>query len=439
MKFWIKYIKPHLRYFILGPSVILIEVIGEVLMPKYLAMIINNATSKTPIYSVGIALFASLTGLMMMAGGVGGAYFGTKASVKCAADIRKDMYKKIQTFSYADIDKFNTGSLITRLTNDITQVQNFISILLRVCVRAPGMLIGSIIMAIFLRPSLSWILLVSIPFLGFSISFVILKGMPRFTKMQGKIDNLNNTVQENVTNVRVVKSFVRENYETKKFKVSNQDYKKSEIDAMKIMILLNPIMSLCMNLSTILILWFGSKMVLSDTNAMPIGDLSAFIAYCNQILSALMMVTMAFVMSSRSIASGKRIKEVLIQESTISDDIAQYKDIKVLKGNVEFKNVSFRYYKNSEEAVLNSVSLTIKSGSTVGIIGSTGSGKTTLVSMIDRLYDPDEGAVLVDGVNVKDYSLENLREGIGMVLQKNVLFSGTIEENLRWGNQNATF
>ncbi len=438
IKTWGKYIKPYIPYFILGPLCMIIEVIGEVLMPKYLAMVINNAAAGGPWYSVGVMGMMILTALLMMAGGVGGSYFGAKASVYFASDLRRDIYAKVQTFSFSNIDKFSTGSLVTRLTNDVTQMQNFIATLLRMCLRSPGILIGALIMAITLRPKLSLVLAVSIPMLVISILVIVLKGFPRFGKMQGKVDGLNNTVQENVTNVRVVKSFVREERETEKFKAANTDLKETGMSAMKIMIFLSPVMTLFMNLTVIAILWFGGKMVLQDENAMLPGDLSAFITYCTQILQSLMMVTMMLVMSSRAMASAKRIREVLYEEPDIDDQNALCKDEKVEKGSVEFNNVTFRYYKNSEDAVLSDINMKIAAGSTVGIIGSTGSGKTTLVSLIARLYDADEGEVLVDGINVREYSLKNLRDGVGMVLQKNVLFSGTIAENLRWGDENAT-
>ncbi|MDY0387102.1 MAG: ABC transporter ATP-binding protein [Methanolobus sp.] len=438
MIFWRKYIDPYWKYFVLGPLCIVVEVIGEVLMPKYLAIIINNASRHTPVYSINIMLLMVITAILMMAGGVGGAYFGAKASVNFAADIRVDIYKKVQSFSFANIDKFSTGSLITRLTNDVTQMQNFINILLRMSLRAPGMMIGSLIMVIILRPSLSLVFAVSIPFMIIFVAFIIAQGLPRFSKMQKKIDNLNNTVQENITNSRVVKSFVREKYEVEKFAKVNDELKQSGLSAMTVMILLSPVINLVLNFTIVAVLWYGGGMVLAEKNSMPIGDLSAFISYCNQILMSLMMLTMVIVMSSRSIASSNRIKEVLNEDTDIHDIHAKYKDKKVETGTIEFKDVSFRYYKNSQEKVLDNINLNIDKGTTVGIIGPTGSGKTTLVSMITRLYDPDEGQVLVDGIDVKDYSLANLRNGIGMVLQQNILFSGTIEENLRWGNENAT-
>ena len=416
----------------------IVEVIGEVLMPKMLSLVINAGADGTLTVnrSIWVALGMIGIALFMMAGGVGGAYFGAKASVNFAADLRADMFKKVQSYSFSNIDKFNTGSLVTRLTNDVTQLQNFCNMLLRMALRAPGMMIGALIMAIAIKPSLSVVFAVSIPLLLLSVLGLIRMGFSRFTLMQTKIDGLNSTVQENVTNMRVVKSFVREDHEVDKFHKSNADLKSAGMSAMKIVIFIQPVMTVFMNLTTLAVIWFGGKLVVS--NGMVIGDLSAFITYVTQILSSLMMITMLLMVASRAIASAKRISEVLDEKIDLTDDNAAAKDMLITKGDIEFRNVSFRYFKSSEDKVLNNISLKIKAGSTVGIIGGTGCGKTTLVSMIPRLYDVDEGAVLIDGTDVRDYSLYNLREGVGMVLQKNVLFTGSIEDNLRWGDQDAT-
>ncbi len=417
----------------------IVEVLGEVLMPMFLGMIINSAAegTLTPAKSLAAAGLMILTAIFMMVGGVGGAYFGAKASVNYANDIRRDVYEKVQKFSFANIDKFSTGSLVTRLTNDITQVQNFVNMLLRMCLRSPGMLIGALIMAISLRPSLSVVFIITIPLMLISISFVIGNAFPRFTKVQEKVDKLNSTVQESVSNIRVVKSFVREDFENEKFRTANGDLKKTGLSAYKIMILTGPVMTLFMNVTIAAVVWIGSKLVLGDTQMLP-GDLSQFLSYVNQILMSLMMLTMMFMFTSRAMASTKRIGEVLDEKIDITDDNCSLPEKTITKGDIEFRNISFRYFKNSEDSVLDNINLKIKAGSIVGIIGSTGCGKTTLVSLIPRLYDADEGEVLIDGINVKDYSLYNLREGVGMVLQKNVLFSGTIEDNLRWGDENAT-
>ncbi|MBQ7365408.1 MAG: ABC transporter ATP-binding protein, partial [Clostridia bacterium] len=438
MNRWMKYIRPYLPYFIIGPLCMIVEVIGEVVMPKLLSIVINRAyLGKLSIASsLGVMLLMILCALLMMAGGVGGAYFGAKASVNFAADLREDVYRKVQTYSFANIDKFSTGSLVTRLTNDVTQLQNFVNMLLRMALRSPGMLIAALIMAISMQPSISLVLAVSIPLLFITIFSIIGTGFRRFRAMQTKVDALNSTVQESVTNVRVVKSFVREDYEVEKFEGANRSLKDASFSAMKLMIVLSPIMTLVMNFTVLAVIWFGGDIVLSGD--MLIGDLSAFINYVTQILSSLMMVTMLFMFSARALASASRIREVLDETVDLTDLGAAYPDQRVEHGAVEFRGVSFRYYKNSEEKVLDSISLSIPAGATVGIIGSTGCGKTSLVSLIPRLYDCDEGEVLVDGINVRDYSLRHLRDGVGMVLQKNTLFSGSIAENLRWGDPNAS-
>ncbi len=444
MKKWFKYVKPYLLYFILGPLCMIIEVIGEVLMPLYLAEVINGAVYKTLTTEASLWAMAKMIGtsLLMMIGGVGGSYFGAKASVNFAADLRNDLFAKVQKYSFANIDRFSTGSLVTRLTNDVSQMQMFINMMLRMMLRSPGMLIGGVIMAIRLSPSLSVVMAVTIPLLLAAMAFIIARGMPRFSKMQTKIDALNSTVQENITNVRVVKSFVREEHEVDKFGRANRDLKDAGMSAMKNMIFMQPVQTFFMYVTTGLVIWFGSQLVINNYDAgissFSVGELSSFINYVSQILFSLMMVTFMLMFSSRALASAKRISEVLDEKLDITDTPNVDADAVIERGEIEFKNVSFRYYKNSAEPVLENIDLTIAAGSTVGIIGSTGCGKTTLVSLIPRLYDADEGEILIDGRSVKEYSLYNLREGVGMVLQKNVLFSGTIEENLRWGGENAT-
>ena len=443
MKKWLKYVKPYTLYFILGPLCMIAEVIGEVLMPTYLAKVITAGVSGdlTVLKSFGVMGMMIITALLMMLGGLGGSYFGAKASVNFATDVRNDMFSKVQKFSFSNIDKFSTGSLVTRLTNDVSQVQMMVNMGLRMMLRAPGMLIGALIMAVYMSPSLSIVFAVTIPLMILSIIFIIIRGMKLFAKRQRDIDNINSTVQENITNVRVVKSFVREEHETQKFGKANKELKDSGMDAMKNMIYMQPVQTFFMYVTTVLVAWFGSKLVIANVgipDSFDVGSLSAFITYVGQILHSLTMVTMMLMFSSRAIASGKRILEVLDEEIDITDKEDLDPDAKIQRGEIEFKNVTFRYYKNSEEPVLDNISFKIEAGKTVGIIGSTGCGKTTLVSMIPRLYDSDMGDILIDGRSVREYSLHHLRENVGMVLQKNLLFSGTIEENLRWGNQNAT-
>ena len=408
---WSKYIKPYKAFFILGPLCMIVEVIGELVMPRLLGIVINGAKDSTLTVgtSLGIMGLMILTAVIMMAGGIGGAYFASKASVSFAADLREDGYRRIQQFSFANIDKFSTGSLVTRLTNDITQVQNMINMGLRMALRAPGMMIGALIMAIILNPPLSVVFAISVPAMLIVVGGIILTGFPRFGRVQKKVDGLNSAVQENVTNVRVVKSFVREDFETEKFHEANANLKAAGISASKVMIFMSPVMTLFMNGTVIAVVLLGGPMVLDEASDFMIGDLSAFLTYVTQILSSLVMVTFMLMFSSRALASAKRIREVMEEPLDLTDDAATRKDLTVQRGDITFKNVSFRYYKNSEEKVLNNINLEIAAGSTVGIIGSTGCGKTTLVSMIPRLYDCDEGEVLVDGVNVRDYSLYNLR------------------------------
>ena len=432
-----QYIKPYWVYFTVGPLMMIIEVLGEIFMPKFMAQIINNGVANQNVgYIIGMGVLMLVTSLLMMLGGVGGAYFGAKASINFGADVRKDVYAKVQTFSFSNIDKFSTASLVTRLTNDITQVQNFVNMLLRMCLRAPGMLIGALIMALQINARLAIILAVVMPIMTVTMVFVLKTGFPRFGIMQKKVDGMNTTVQENLTNVRVVKSFVREDYENEQFQGANRNLKEAALRAIGVMIFIMPLMMFFMNFTSLAVVWFGGKQVMAGD--MLIGDLTAFITYITQILSSLMMLSMIFMNASRALASSKRIGEVLDEKVDLNDLNARCPKKQVTEGLIEFKNVNFRYYKNNHEKVLDNINLTIEPGKMVGIIGSTGCGKTTLVSMIPRLYDVDEGQVLVDGVDVRDYSLKNLRNGVGMVLQKNILFSGTIKDNLKWGDENAT-
>ncbi len=435
MSRWTKYIKPYWVYFLLGPLCMIVEVLGEVFIPDLFSRMINDGVLKSSeSYVVIMCLLMILTAVLMLLGGVGGAYFGAKASVNFAGDLRSDLYSKIQRFSFSNIDKFSSGSLVTRLTNDVTQLQNFVNMLLRMCLRSPGMLVGALIMTIIKSPKTALILVFVIPVMAIFLTFFIKRGFPRFQNMQTKIDSLNSNIQENITNVRVVKSFVREDFEEEKFKKSNYELKNAGISAMNVMIMIQPVMMFLMYATSITVMWIGGNDVI--VGSMTLGDLTALINYISQILMSIMMLSMLFVFSSRAIASGRRIKEVLDEKIDITEN--ESSDAVVKNGEIEFRNVSFRYYKNSEKKVLNNINLVIPAGKTIGIIGSTGSGKTTLVSMIPRLYDVDEGEVLVDGVNVKNYSLPVLRQGVSMVLQKNVLFSGTIAENLRWGDENAS-
>lgn len=437
MKRYGKYIKPYLPAFILGPLLMLTEVLGEIMLPKLMSLIINNGVARRDTgYIIIVGLIMILVSLIMALGGIGGAYFSSKASICFTSDLRGDLFSKVQEFSFKNIDRYSTGSLVTRLTNDIQQVQNVTMMGLRMMFRAPGLLIGALIMAFLMNARLAGVILVVIPVLALSIGIILKTAFPRFTVMQKKIDRLNSGIQEALTNVRVIKSFVREDFEKKKFTDMNEDLKESSLNAMKVVITTMPVMTLAMNITTLAVVWYGGNIIIAGN--MQVGDLTAFTTYIVQILMSLMMLSMVLLQSSRAMASVRRINEVMDTVIDLSDEGAKRKDLLVKQGKVEFKDVSFSYSSDAEEKVLEHVSFTAEPGQVLGIIGATGSGKTTLVQMIPRLYDATEGRILVDDVDVKDYSLRNLRNGVGMVLQKNVLFSGTIEENLRWGDEEAS-
>lgn len=439
MKQWKRYksyILPYKSAFILGPLMMVTEVLGEILLPKFMSMIINHGVAqKDGGYILKMGLVMAITSFLMAVGGILGAYFAAKASISFTSDLRRDLFARVQQFSFKNIDTFSTGSLVTRLTNDIQQVQNLIMMGLRMMLRAPGMFLGALVMAFWMNAELAAVILVVIPLLTAAIVWILRTAYPRFTAMQKALDTLNSGIQEVLTNVRVVKSFVREDYEEKRFADTNRELKEAGLRALKIVIATMPVMMFAMNVTTLAVVWFGGNLIIGGR--MAVGDLTAFTTYIVQILMSLMMLSMVFLQSSRAMASIRRIDEVLDEPIDLSDENASQKDRKVEKGRVEFKDVSFSY-REGGEPVLSHISLTAEPGETIGILGATGSGKTSLVQLIPRLYDVTEGSVRVDGIDVREYSLKNLRDGVGMVLQKNVLFSGTIEENLRWGDETAT-
>ena len=438
LKRYKKYITPYLSAFVIGPLMMLTEVAGEVMLPKFMSMIINNGVASRNVAYIGkMGALMVLTVLFMAVGGILGAYFSAKASISFTSDMRNDLFRKVQQFSFENIDDYSTGSLVTRLTNDVQQVQNVLMMGLRMALRAPGMFLGALIMAFMMNRQLAVIILIVIPLLLAAILLILKTAFPRFGEMQRRLDRLNSGIQESLTNVRVVKSFVREDHEIEKFSKLNDDLKESSLRALRIVIATMPVMMFAMNVTTLAVVWYGGNIIIAGK--MPVGDLTAFTTYIVQILMSLMMLSMVFLQSSRASASMKRINEIFDTEIGLNDDHAKNKDKKVTEGRVEFKNVSFGYSGENgrKDLVLEGISFTAEPGQTIGIIGSTGSGKTSLVQLIPRLYDVTGGEVLVDGVNVKEYSLKHLREGVGMVLQKNILFSGTIEENLRWGNEDA--
>lgn len=436
MKQYLKYFEKYKVPVVLAPLMMILECISDIVQPILMSNIVDigianmnlSYTVKTGIFMILIALLAACTGIL-------NAIFSSKAAVGFATELRKSLFKRVQSFSFSNIDEFSTASLITRLTSDITQLQNVVTMGLRIFIKAPFMLVFAAIMAVNINKDLALILVCSIPILFIGIMFILKKGFPMFSIMQQKLDRVNESIRENLTNVRVVKSFVRQDYEKQKFKKSNDDLTNSTMKAMNIVIVNMPLMMFVMNFTTIAVIWFGGKQI--AVGDFEVGKLMAFINYIFHILMSLMMVSMTLIMFSRAGASSKRILEVLNTESDIADS-PNAKDIKVSKGKIEFKNVSFKYNKDNEEYTLKDINFTVNSGEILAIVGATGSAKTSLVQLIPRLYDVTEGQVLVDDVDVRDYKIKNLRDGVGMVLQKNVLFSGTIKENLKWGNENAT-
>lgn len=437
MKRYLKHIKPYWFYFAISPILMMIEAYCDVQIPTLAAAIINEGIMLND--NTAILLTAGkmiLVLLFAVATGVAASYTATRASVNFCHDLREEVFTKIQEFSFQSIDKFSTGSLVTRLTNDVTQVGQLIVMCLRMMFRSPCMLIGSIIMAYTISPSLSTIFFLLTPVLAFIIWIIIYIAYPRFAKLQDKVDALNTTIQEGLVNIRVVKAFTREKFEEEKFQTVNQDLKNTGLSAYRINMLQSPLMTIMVNFATIAILWFGSKAL--DRGDILIGDISALITYLSQILMSVSMLANVFMQSSRSLVSAKRLSELLDETINISDITATQPEKTVNSGDIKFENVSFKYFDNAESHVLSNINIHIKSGQTIGVVGSTGCGKTSFVHLIPRLYDVTTGRVLVDGVDVKDYSIKNLRDGVSVVLQQNLLFSGTIKDNLLWGNSDAT-
>lgn len=436
MKNYLTHAKKYWYCFLLGPFFMILEALGEIILPYINANIINEGVVRQDIgYIVQNGIYMALIAIFMLATGILGANFAIRGSSRLAAGIRKDVFGRIQKFSFANIDEFTTGSLITRITNDITHIQHFSQTLLRGMFRSPIMLIGALVMSFVLEPKLALVVFAIAPFLAIAIAIIIKTASPRYTKMQVAIDGLNNSVGETITNEKVIKSFVREEYEIGKFAVINDALVEKSISALKVMLFMHPVSTFAINLTTLLVIWFSGKPIM--VGDMEIGTLTAFITYLSQILMSLNFLANIVLQGARAAASHRRIQEVMNAEIDLTDENASHKDKMVQHGEIEFKHVNFRYYKKNTDNVLDDINLHIKPGELVGIIGSTGSGKSTLVSLISRLYDVDDGEVLIDGVNVKDYALENLREHIAVVLQKNTLFSGTISENLRWGKEEA--
>ena len=417
---------------------VLITVICETIQPYFMSRIVDEGIIPKEIEiitQVGIIMvIVSIVGLIISIVNV---YISSKASIGFGTDLRATLFNKIQTFAFPDIDRFSTASLITRLTNDITKIQQVILMSMRILMRAPLMLIMALFFIIHINSELAFILAVAIPMLAICVFIIMRKGFPFFIKVQQKIDMLNGIVRENLINMRVVKSFVREDFETTKFTHSSEDLRDTVIKASNIIIAIFPAMQLVLNMSVLAILWFGGVKVMEGN--LKVGELISFVNYLMQVLMALMMLSMVFMTIARASASSQRILEVLNSDSSLNDiSIALIKDFKIRSGNVEFRNVCFRYAEG-ETDVLKNINFHVQTGETIAVVGATGSAKSSMMQLIPRLYDATEGEILIDGINVRDYKLDVLHQKVGMVLQKNDLFTGTILDNLKWGKPDATF
>ena len=428
-------VKQYKKVTLLTPLFTAAEVVMEVLIPYVTAMIIDQGINAGNMQAV--LKYGGLMVLMAFAS----LYFGTQAgrhaamaATGFAANVRDDMYKKVQEYSFSNIDKFSTAGLVTRLTTDVTNLQNSFQMIIRIAVRPPLMLVFSIVMCVIISPDLSVIFLVAVLFLACALVFITSHAMPAFNRVFTRYDDLNASVQENVSAIRVVKAFVREDYENQKFRKAACNLKDLFMKAEKFIILNNPVMMLTVYSCIIALSWFGAKHVVAGN--MTTGNLTSMFSYVMSILMSLMMLSMVFVMITMSIASAKRISEVLNEVPDLANP--ENPVMHVEDGSIDFNHVTFSYKSGTGAAVLKDIDLHIKSGETIGILGPTGSGKSTFVSLISRLYDATQGEVKVGGVNVKDYDMAVLRDQVSVVLQKNVLFSGTIIDNLRWGNENAT-
>lgn len=419
----------------LTPVFMILEVLMETIIPLMMASIIDNGVEKGDIHHIYVmgGLMIVTACVSLFAGVMGGKY-GARASTGFARNLRRAMYENIQTFSFSNIDKFSTAGLVTRLTTDVTNIQMAYQMILRMCVRAPITLICAMIMAFFINARLASIYLIAVIILGVILGFITVKAHKYFTQVFPKYDDLNASVQENVSAIRVVKAYVREDYEKNRFKKASENIYKMFVKAEGIIVFNNPVMMASVYACIILISWIGAKMIV--VNSLTTGELMSLLTYCMNIMTSLMMLSMVFVMITMSIASAERICEVLNEKSDITNP--ENPDFEVADGSIRFDHVTFRYNKTSDTPVLDDINLSIASGETIGIIGGTGSSKSSLVNLISRLYDVSEGAVYVGGKDVRSYDLDTLRNEVSVVLQNNVLFSGSIYDNLRWGNPDAT-
>ncbi len=432
-------IKEFKKDSLLTPVFMIGEVIMETIIPLLMASIIDDGVNgnggsgdMNHIYLIGVLML--LSALLSLTFGILGGQFGSRASAGFARNLRKAMYENIQTFSFSNIDKFSTSGLVTRLTTDVTNMQNAYQMILRMCMRAPASLICAMAMSFMISPRRSSIYLVAVLVLGCVLALIVTQATKHFTQAFPKYDALNESVQENVSAIRVVKAYVREDYEVEKFKTASNNIYKIFCKAEGIVVWNGPVMNLTVYTCILLISWIGAHMIVQES--LTTGQLMSMLTYCMNILMSLMMLSMIFVMITMSVASARRICEVLEEKADLTNPQEPVREVK--DGSIRFDNVSFSYKKDARESVLKDVNLEIKSGETIGIIGGTGSAKSSLVNLISRLYDVTEGKLLVGGVDVKDYDCEELRNQVAVVLQNNVLFSGTILENLRWGDKEAT-
>ena len=437
----LSYVREYKKESILTPLSMIIEVAMEMVVPLLMASLVNdgiNAKNEAGEivgdinHIILVGIFMVIAALIGLAGGIMGGVFGAKASTGFAKNLRKGMFDKIQTFSFKNIDNFSTAGLVTRLTTDVNNVQNAYQMILRMCMRSPMTFVIALVMSFTIKPKLALIYLIAVIILGCILAFIISKAMKAFEQAFPKYDELNASVQENVNAIRVVKAYVREDHEKKKFKTASNNIYKIFSAAEKLTTFNGPAMSITVYTCTLLISWLGANMIINSFETeLNLGDLTALLSYCMSILISLMMLSMIFIMLTMSAASMKRINEVLVEEPDIVNPENPVMEVK--DGSIVFKNVNFRYNKDGKENVLSNININIESGETIGIIGGTGSAKSTLVNLVSRLYDVNDGTILVGGIDVRDYDLEVLRDEVSVVLQKNVLFSGTIMDNLRWG------
>lgn len=434
MRKLLPFMKKYMRYAILCPILMVLEVIADIAIPYLMSLIVDVGIANRDInYVIKIGLIMIFAALLGMTFGIISSHFGATAGFGFSAEIRKSVFKKVQGYSFSNLDKFSVSSLITRLTNDCNMLGQVAMMSLRMAVRAPFMMIFAIIMALSINAPLASVFMIAIPVTVALLGIIMVKARPIFIKMQSRVDRVNAIIQENLIGIRVVKSFNRQTHEEKRFKERNDSLRDTALKAISTIMFLFPVLTVVTYATIIAVLWFGGKQVVSGS--MGSGELVSFITYITQILMSLMMLSFFFMQLLRGSASAARIVEVLETDSEIIEDVNPVTEIK--NGSVSFNNVSFAYPFSAEKALKN-INLEIKPGETIGIIGSTGSSKSTLVQLIPRLYDATEGSVSVGGIDVKKYHIKSLRDQVAFVLQKNVLFSGTIRENMKWGNENAT-